>query len=97
MPDQASARTLARALIETRVAACVSIGAGVESLYHWRGRIETSAEVTLVAKTRTDLYPVIEKAILAGHPYELPEILAVPAVEGLAPYVDWIVTETSGG
>jgi periplasmic divalent cation tolerance protein len=95
MPDQASARALARALVEARIAACVSIGTGVESLYHWRGRIETSAEVPLVAKTRADRYADVEAAIRAAHPYELPEILAVPVVEGLAAYVDWVVAETS--
>lgn len=96
MPDLASAQALARALVEARLAACVSIGAPVESLYHWRGEIETAAEVPLVVKTSVGRYTEVEAAIRARHPYELPEILAVPAIQGFAPYVDWVVTETGG-
>lgn len=96
MPDVASARALARALVEARLAACVSIGAPVESLYHWRGEIETGAEVPVAIKTRTGRYADVEAAIRARHPYELPEILAVLAVHGFQPYVEWVVAETGG-
>lgn len=96
LPDLAAARSLARALVEARLAACVSIGAPVESLYHWQGKIETAAEVPVVVKTQADRYAEVEAAIRARHPYELPEILAVPASNGLAPYVDWIAAETAG-
>jgi periplasmic divalent cation tolerance protein len=95
LPDRASAHSLARALVEARLAACVSIGAPVESLYHWRGQIETAQEVPLVVKTRTERYRDVETAIRARHPYELPEILAVPVVDGLASYIDWIANETA--
>ena len=94
MPDRASAQSLARALVEARLAACVSIGAPVESLYHWRGQIETAQEVPVAVKTRAERYGEVEAAIRARHPYELPEILAVPVVHGLAPYLDWIASET---
>ena len=97
MPDLAAARALALALLERRLAACVSIGAPVESLYHWRGKIETAQETPLVVKTRQSRYHDVETAIRAQHPYELPEIVAVPVVDGLAPYVQWIVDETAGG
>lgn len=96
LPDLAAARALARVLVEARLAACVSVGAPVESLYHWRGKIETATEVPLVVKTRSDRYVEVESAIRAHHPYELPEILAVPALYGFAPYVQWIVAETGG-
>ena len=95
LPDRASAEALATALVEARLAACVSIGAPVTSLYHWRGRIETANEVTLAVKTRRECYPGVEAAILARHPYELPEILAVPVVDGFSPYLDWIAVETT--
>jgi periplasmic divalent cation tolerance protein len=95
MPDRASAQSLARALVEARLAACVSIGAPVESLYHWRGQIETAQEFTVVAKTRSERYAAVEAAIRARHPYELPEIIAVPAIDGFAPYLDWIARETA--
>ena len=94
MPDHASANALARALVEERLAACVSVGAPVDSLYHWRGEIETAREVPVVIKTRRVRYAAVEAAILARHPYELPEILAVPLQHGLERYVDWIRTET---
>ena len=94
MPDRASAQSLARSLVEARLAACVSIGAPVESLYHWHGQIETAQEVPLVVKTRAERYRDVETAIRARHPYELPEILAVAVVDGLARYVDWIADET---
>src|SRR5512140_1479997 len=72
MPDRDSAHALARILVETRLAACVSVGAPVESLYHWRGRIETAQEVPVAIKTVAARYPALEAAIRARHPYELP-------------------------
>lgn len=94
MPDRASALTLARLLVESRLAACVSVGAPVESLYHWRGKIETAQEIPVVVKTRTERYADVEASIRAHHPYELPEILAVPVTDGHAPYLQWIADET---
>jgi periplasmic divalent cation tolerance protein len=95
MPDRASALTLARSLLDSRLAACVSVGAPVESLYHWRGKIETAQEIPVVVKTRSERYAAVEAAIRAGHPYELPEIVAVPVTDGLAPYLQWIADETA--
>jgi periplasmic divalent cation tolerance protein len=94
MPDLASATSLARSLVESRLAACVGIGAPVESLYHWRGKIETAREIPVVIKTRAERYAEVEAAIRARHPYELPEIVAVPITQGLAPYLQWIADET---
>jgi periplasmic divalent cation tolerance protein len=95
MPDRASATALARSLVAARLAACVSIGAPVESLYHWRGEIETAQEIPVAAKARAERYAEVEAAIRAQHPYELPEIIAVPIVHGFAPYLDWIAEETA--
>jgi len=95
MPDRASARTLARALVEGRLAACVNIGTQVDSLYHWRGQIETAKEVPLAIKTRASRYNAIEAAIRARHPYELPEIVAVPISAALTEYLAWINAETA--
>lgn len=94
LPDRGSAQALARALVEARLAACVSVGAPVESLYHWRGEIETAQEVPVVIKTAAPRYAAVEAEIRARHPYELPEILAVPVIDGLEPYLDWIAAET---
>jgi periplasmic divalent cation tolerance protein len=95
LPDRDAALGLARALVGGRLAACVNVGAPVESMYHWRGQIETANEVPVTIKTRAALYPRVEAAIRANHPYELPEIVAVPVTDGLRPYLDWLVAETA--
>src|SRR4030095_8545236 len=74
LPDRATAGKLARALVEGRLAACVNVGAAVESIYHWRGQIETASEVPLAVKTRAVLFSQVEAEIRRFHPYELPEI-----------------------
>jgi len=94
LPDAESARTLARALVEGRLAACVTIGAPVESMYHWQGAIETAREVPVTVKTRGDLFDDVAAMIRSRHPYELPEILAVPINDGLPAYLAWIDAET---
>jgi periplasmic divalent cation tolerance protein len=95
LPDHAAAQSLARALVAGRLAACVNVGAPVESMYHWQGEIETAREVPVAIKTRATLYTQVEAAIVAAHPYELPEIIAVPIVHGLPRYLDWIDAETA--
>ncbi len=97
MPDRVSAQALAHGLVEARLAACVSIGAPAESLYHWRGEIETAAEVPVAIKTRADRYAEVEAFIIGRHPYELPEIVGVPFTHGLSRYLDWIAAETAPG
>jgi periplasmic divalent cation tolerance protein len=64
-------------------------------MYHWRGQIETANEVPVTVKTRRDLYAAVEAAIVAAHPYELPEVVAVPVSHGLNRYLDWIAGETA--
>lgn len=93
--DRAAGTALAQVLLERRLAACVNVGAPVDSLYHWRGRIETGSEVPLTIKTRAALYPKVEAAIREIHDYELPEIIAVPITHGYAPYIGWIGDETT--
>jgi periplasmic divalent cation tolerance protein len=93
--DRVAGTALAQALLERRLAACVNVGAPVESLYHWRGRIETGTEVPLTIKTQAALYPKVEAAIRELHDYEMPEIIAVPITHGCAPYIGWLVDETT--
>jgi periplasmic divalent cation tolerance protein len=95
LPERAVAETLARELLAARLAACIHVGAPVRSLYHWRGQIETADETPLAIKTRAELYPRVQAAILASHPYELPEIVAVPISDALPGYLDWIAVETA--
>ena len=94
LPDRDSARRLAHTLVEGKLAACVNIGATVESIYHWHGQIETANEVPIAIKTRALLYSEVEAAIRRFHPYELPEIVAVPITHGSPAYLAWIAAET---
>ncbi|HMA30514.1 MAG TPA: divalent-cation tolerance protein CutA [Casimicrobiaceae bacterium] len=94
-PDAAVAAGIARSLVEKRLAACVNIGAPVESIYHWRGRIETANEIPLAIKTLARLYRNVEAAIRDIHPYDTPEIIAIPVVDGDARYLEWIAAETA--
>jgi periplasmic divalent cation tolerance protein len=94
LPDEASALTLAKTLIAERLAACVNVLAPCRSVYHWQGVIENAQEVPLLIKTTAERYVALESAIRAGHPYELPEIIAVPIDRGLPEYLDWVAAET---
>ena len=95
VPDRAGAEALARGLLTARLAACIQIGTVVQSLYHWRGEIETANEIPIAIKTRAGLYSRVEAAIRQGHPYELPEIVAVPICNVSPAYLDWITAETT--
>ncbi|MGI9308332.1 MAG: divalent-cation tolerance protein CutA [Gammaproteobacteria bacterium] len=89
-PDPETAETLSQGLLEARIAACVNQIPGVRSSYIWEGAIEHNSEVLLLIKTRTDLLSEVDSVICALHPYELPEILGVPATKGSTAYLDWI-------
>ncbi len=95
LPDRAAALKLAQALVAKRLAACVNVLAECTSVYRWKGAIETTAEVPVLIKTRAARYAEVEAAIRQLHPYELPEIVAVPAVHGLEEYLDWVAGETT--
>ncbi|MGH8850367.1 MAG: divalent-cation tolerance protein CutA [Casimicrobiaceae bacterium] len=95
LPERVAAEALARELLDARLAACIHLGATLRSLYHWRGEIETAEETQLLIKTREALYTQLEAAILARHPYELPEIIVVPISHGFPPYLQWIAAETA--
>jgi len=95
LPDGPSAEKLARQLVEARAAACVNQLAPCISTYRWKNNIETATEVPLLIKTTQAAYPRLEKLIREVHPYELPEIIAVPLTAGLPAYMDWIAVETN--
>lgn len=94
LPDRAAAETLAAALVENRFAACVNILPPCRSVYRWKGAVESAEEVPLLIKTTEERYPVLEAAIRDRHPYEVPEILAVPVEKGLHDYLAWLGAET---
>ena len=95
LPDAASANALAEHLVSARLAACVNILAPCRSVYRWQGKVETAEEVPLLIKTDAARYGELEAAIRARHPYELPEIVAVPICRGLPAYLDWLAAETT--
>ncbi len=85
---------IADALVKAKLAACVQIVGPITSTYRWRKKVETAREWLCLIKTRTDLYERVEKAILAIHSYEIPEIIAVPIERSSADYLSWINDET---
>ncbi|MDV6343128.1 MULTISPECIES: divalent-cation tolerance protein CutA [unclassified Nitrosomonas] len=94
-PDKASALTLAQKLVESRAAACINILAESTSVYRWQGETEISNEVPVLIKTLAEHYAMVEKIIKTMHPYELPEIIAVPVKIGLPAYMQWVADEVT--
>ena len=94
LPDADSAGGLARLLVESRFAACVNQLPVVRSTYQWQGKLEVAEEVPLLIKTTVGRYPEVEQAIRIAHPYDVPEIIALPVVQGLPDYLAWVVRET---
>jgi periplasmic divalent cation tolerance protein len=89
-PTVESAAEMARALVEEGLAACGNVVPGVRSIYRWAGEIHDDPEAILILKTERRLVPALKERLPALHPYQVPELLALPAEEGLAPYLAWI-------
>ncbi len=89
-PNQATAQAIAEQLVDQRLAACVSILPGITSIYQWQGKRETAQEHLLLIKTTHEAYNTLEQTLTSLHPYELPEIIAVPIERGLSRYLDWL-------
>ncbi len=94
VPDEATAQRIARTLVEERLAACVSVGASVRSVYRWQGEIETADEVGLTIKTAASRFADLATRLKALHPYELPEIVAVRPDTALPAYAAWVIAQT---
>jgi len=94
-PDEESANTIALALVEERLAACVNILPRVQSIYRWEGAVESATEIPLLIKATAANYSALETAIRDRHPYTVPEIIALPVERGLPAYLDWVATETT--
>jgi len=89
------AHELAASLVEERLAACVQVVGPVRSTYRWDGAVETATEWLLLVKTTADRFPGLRAAVVARHPYDVPELVAVPITDGLPAYLEWIVAATS--
>ncbi|MBV8624384.1 MAG: divalent-cation tolerance protein CutA [Herbaspirillum sp.] len=95
VPQQALADAMARSLVEQGLAACVNILPPVASVYRWQGQVEQASEIPLLIKTTQARYQELEQAILRAHPYEVPEIVALPLATGLPAYLTWMQHETA--
>ena len=95
LPDRAAAEKLADALVQKRVAACVNILAPCRSVYRWKGAVQHDEEHPVLIKTTRGSYAALEAAIREAHPYELPEIVAVPIERGLPAYLEWVAAQTT--
>jgi periplasmic divalent cation tolerance protein len=93
-PDAERAAAIARALVEERLVACGNVVPGLRSIYRWEGKVEDAAEALLVLKTTRGRFDALRERILALHPYQVPEVLAVPVLAGSAAYLAWIAAET---
>jgi periplasmic divalent cation tolerance protein len=91
--SEQQAERIARHLVEKRLAACVNISGKIRSIYRWKNAIEDASELLLVIKTRRDLFPKIRAEIAAIHSYEVPELLALPVVDGADSYLAWLDRE----
>ncbi|MBI3331017.1 MAG: divalent-cation tolerance protein CutA [Candidatus Omnitrophica bacterium] len=91
-PNRTVARRLGKALVQRRLAACVNLLPAVESVFWWRGRVDTSREVLLLIKTTRRLLPRLARAVVELHPYDLPEVLALPVAAGHPPYLRWVAS-----
>jgi periplasmic divalent cation tolerance protein len=94
VPDAEIGARLGRTLVEEQLAACVNVIPGLRSIYHYGGKLCDDAEALCLLKTRRALYPALRDRVAALHPYEVPEIIALPLVEGNAPYLAWLAAGT---
>jgi periplasmic divalent cation tolerance protein len=95
-PDEALAARLARIVVEEQLAACVNVLSGLRSVYRWQGAVHDEPEVLLLIKTRHERYEALEMRIRALHPYEVPEIIALPIIAGSASYLGWLAAACAG-
>jgi periplasmic divalent cation tolerance protein len=94
VPDEATAEKLATGLVEERLAACVNAVPGVRSFYRWQGKIEAETEIQLLIKTRSERFDELAAWISAHHPYDVPEIIAIPADRVSNAYLAWAAEQT---
>jgi len=93
-PDRATAERIAGELVASHAAACVNVLAECNSVYRWEGKVEHATEVPLLIKTTVEAYPRLEAELRKLHPYDTPEIIAIPISAGLPSYLEWVKTET---
>jgi len=90
VPDQQTAEMISKNLVEEKLAACCNIVPGLKSVYRWEQKIQTDDELLLIIKTRSTLYAEVETQIKDLHPYTVPEIIALPLINGSVEYLNWM-------
>ena len=95
VPTPEKGKEIAGKLVEGRLCACVNIVPGVQSIYRWKAQIQNDPESLMILKTTPDRYQDLEDRLKALHPYDVPEILALPVYAGAQSYLDWVVSEVS--
>ncbi|MEO6966917.1 MAG: divalent-cation tolerance protein CutA [Rhodanobacteraceae bacterium] len=93
-PDAESASTIAHALVEERLAGCVSRLPGVASVYRWHDALQENGEVLLLIKTRRECFEALRARLVELHPYDVPEVIALAIASGHAPYLEWLRDQT---
>ena len=93
-PTSISVKDIAEILVNEKLAACINIIPEVQSVFRWKNKIDNTPEIILIIKTTLNLYDILEKRIKQLHPYELPEIIAVPIEKGLTEYLNWVSENT---
>ena len=93
-PDAETAARIARALVEERLIACANLVPGIRSIYRWEGQVADESEVLLVLKTRASRCAAVAARVKDLHPYALPEVVALPVVDGSEAYLDWVLAES---
>jgi len=96
MPDAERATSLARALVDEGLAACVNVVPGVRSIYRWEGKVEEADEVLCLIKTRAAIFDRLRRRVAELHPYDVPEILSFAVDDGSPAYLDWVRAATTG-
>ncbi|HEY6909471.1 MAG TPA: divalent-cation tolerance protein CutA [Myxococcales bacterium] len=94
LPGAEAAAELAKAVVGEKLAACANLLPAVRSIYRWQGRVQDESEVLVLFKTRQEHFERLKARLLELHPYEIPEVLAVPVEQGYQAYLDWLAQET---
>lgn len=96
-PEPEVARQIGTLLVERQLAACVNLLPGAESIYAWQGEVHRDSEVLALIKTTAAGYPALQAALLELHPYDVPEVIALPLAAGAPAYLDWVAAQCPGG
>jgi periplasmic divalent cation tolerance protein len=93
-PDATTAERIARELVGASLVACVNVAPGLRSIYRWNGAVQVDEEVLMILKTPSDCLAAARERLVELHPYEVPEVIALPVADGHHPYLQWVVDST---